>query len=50
MPALTLFALLLGGAVIAAAETGDNETPQSSSAILGASRRKIHTASTQTTT
>jgi O-antigen ligase len=50
MPALTLFALLLGGAVIAAAETGDNEAPQSSSAILGASRRKIHTASTQTTT
>jgi O-Antigen ligase len=50
MPALTLFALLLGGAVIAAAEAGDNETPQSSSAILGASRRKIHTASTQTTT
>jgi hypothetical protein len=44
MPAVTLIAMILGGALIAIADD------QSSSAIRGASRRKIQTASTQTTT
>ena len=47
MPAVTLVAIALAGAVIAAAEhvAGD---PQSASAIRGASRRKIHTANAHT--
>jgi hypothetical protein len=44
MPAVTLIAMILGGALIAIADD------QSSSAIRGASRRKIQTASTQTST
>jgi hypothetical protein len=50
MPAVTLFGLLLAGALIALADRSEEGTTQSSSAILGASRRKIQTASTQITT
>jgi hypothetical protein len=48
MPAVTLVAVLLAGAVIAFA-SAKNREPYSSSAIRGASRRKIQTASAQTT-
>jgi O-antigen ligase len=50
MPALTLFALLLAGSLIALADEREDDAPQSSSAILGASRRNTRTASTQTAT
>jgi hypothetical protein len=45
MPAVTMVALVLGGALISLA--GAPEPSQSSSAIRGASRRKIQTANTQ---
>jgi hypothetical protein len=48
MPAVTMVAMLLAGALIAMAQTSGPD--QSSSAILGASRRKIQTANTQTAT
>jgi hypothetical protein len=49
MPAVTLIATALAGAVIAAAAptTADGD-PQSASAMRGASRRKIHTPNTHT--
>ncbi len=47
MPAVTLIAIALAGAMIAAAEPLA-EDPQSSSAMRGASRRKIHTANAHT--
>jgi hypothetical protein len=46
MPAVTLVAIVLAGEVLAIAAAAAPD--QSSSAIRGASRRKIHTASTQT--
>jgi len=48
MPAVTLIAMILAGALIAMARPPAAD--QSSSAIRGASRRKIQTASTQTAT
>jgi hypothetical protein len=48
MPAVTLIAMILGGALIAMAAPAEED--QSSSAIRGASRRKIQTANTQTST
>jgi O-antigen ligase/polysaccharide polymerase Wzy-like membrane protein len=47
MPAVTLVAIVLAGATLAAAEDAAGER-QSSSAIRGASRRKIQTAKAQT--
>jgi O-Antigen ligase len=46
MPAVTLVVMVLGGELIALAGAGS--APQSSSAMRGASRRKIQTANTQT--
>jgi hypothetical protein len=48
MPAVTLTATALAGAVIAAACSADNEVAQSASAMRGASRRKIQTANAHT--
>ena len=52
MPAVTLVAIVLAGAVLAAAGDADRGAaePQSSSAMRGASRRKIQTANAQTPT
>ncbi len=47
MPAVTLIATALAGAVIAAAEPAADDD-QSASAMRGASRRKIHTANAHT--
>jgi O-antigen ligase len=47
MPAVTLIATALAGAVIAAAEPAADDA-QSASAMRGASRRKIHTANAHT--
>ncbi len=49
MPAVTMMAIVLGGALIAISEPS-GEDDQSSSAILGASRLNTQTASTQTST
>ena len=48
MPALTMVAMVLGGALIALAQA--ERSAQSSSAILGASRRNTQTANPQTAT
>ena len=49
MPAVTLIAIALAGAVIAAAApTAADGDAQSASAIRGASRRKIQTANAHT--
>jgi hypothetical protein len=48
MPAVTLIATALAGAVIAAAQPA-TDRGQSASAMRGASRRKIHTANAHTT-
>ena len=46
MPAVTMVAMILGGALIALAQA--ERGVQSSSAMRGASRRNIQTANTQT--